>query len=135
MRNWRDMDRAEVEAIASGRTTTSGRLDVGELGSARAELARRDQEYAEEQEKARQEFERDLERSRTEREKSRQEFDAALVRENREAAKEAVSHQAEATRQAAERQMRIGRLAAWAAITSAVAAFAAVAVTIIQALR
>ena len=78
MRNWREMDRADVEAIASGRTT-GGRLDVRELGSARAELVRRDQEYAEEQEKARQEFEREMERGRIEREKNRQEFDAALA--------------------------------------------------------
>jgi hypothetical protein len=82
------MDRAEVEAIASGRTTSTGRLDVRELGSARAELARRDQEYAEQQEEAHREFEREMERSRIEREKNRQEFDAALARENREAARE-----------------------------------------------
>jgi hypothetical protein len=134
MRNWRDMDRAEVEAIASGRTT-GGRLDVGELGSARAELVRRDQEYAEQQEEIRQEFEREVERSRTERENSRQEFDAALARENREAAKQAVTLQAEAMREAAERQMRIGRLAMWGAVASALAALFAVAITIIHALK
>jgi hypothetical protein len=135
MRNWRDMDRAEVEAIASGRVTTSGRLDVRELGSARAELVRRDQEYAEQQEKTRQEFEREIERSRFEREKSRQEFDAALDRENREAAKEAVRLLAETTREAAERQVQILRLAAWAAVASALAALFALAITIIHALK
>ena len=135
MRNLRDMDRAEVEAIASGRIATSGRLDVRELGSARAELARRDQEYSEQQEKAHQEFEREMERSRIEREKNRQEFDAALARENREAAREAVRLQAEATREAAERQIRIGRLAAWAAVASALAAMFAFAITIMHALR
>jgi hypothetical protein len=81
MRNWRDMDRAEVEAIASGRAA-GARLDVRELGAARAELVRRDQEYAEQQEQARREFEREMEGSRAEREKTRQEFDAALAREN-----------------------------------------------------
>jgi hypothetical protein len=135
MRNWRDMDRAEVEAIASGRTTSNGRLDVRELGGARAELVRRDQEYAEQQEEAHREFEREMERSRTEREKNRQQFDAAFARENREVARETVRLQAEATREAVERQIRIGRLAAWAAVASALAAMFAVAVTIIQALK
>ena len=93
MRNWREMDRADVEAIASGRAT-GGRLDVRELGAARAELVRRDQEYAEQQEQARQEFERGIENSRTERETNRQQFDAALARENREAANEAARLQA-----------------------------------------
>jgi hypothetical protein len=79
------MDRAEVEAIASGRTNASGQLDVRLLGSARAELVRRDEEYAEKQEKIRQDFEREMERTRTEREMSRQEFDASLARESREA--------------------------------------------------
>ena len=96
---------AEVEAIASGRTT-GGRLDVRELGVARAELVRRDQEYAEQQEKIRQEFEREIERSRTERETNRQEFDAALARENREAARETAKLQLEATREATERPIR-----------------------------
>jgi hypothetical protein len=134
MRNWREMDRAEIEAIASGRTT-GGRLDVRELGSARAELVRRDQEYSEQQEKARQEFEREVERSRTEREKSQQEFDTALAREHREAEHGAARLQAEATREAAEQQMRIGRLAVWTAVASAIAAFAAAVVTVIQAIR
>jgi hypothetical protein len=135
MRNWREMDRAEVEAIASGRTITGGRLDVRELGNARAELVRRDQEYVEQQEKIRQEFEREMERSRSEREKSRQEFDAALARENREATKEAVRLLAEATREAAERQVRILQLATWAAIASAFAALFALAITFIHALK
>ena len=135
MPNWHEMDRAEIEAIASGRTITSGRLDVRELGNARAELARRDQEYAEQQEKIRQEFERGIERSRSEREKSRQEFDAALAHENREAAKEAVRSLADATWEAAERQVWILRLAAWAAVASAFAALFALAITIIHALR
>ena len=89
MRNWRDMDRAEVEAIASGRTSASGQLDVRALGSARAELVRRDQEYAEQQEKIRQEFEREMEKIRTEREKDRQAFDASLAVDSREAARQA----------------------------------------------
>ncbi len=121
MRKWRDMDRAEVEAIASGRTT-GGRLDVRELGAARAELVRRDQEYAEQQEKIRQEFEREIERSRAEREKSRQEFDAALARENREAARETAKLQAAAIREATERPIRIVTLAVWSAVASALAA-------------
>ena len=135
MRNLHDVDRAEVEAIASGRTITSGRLDVSELGSARAELVRRDQEYAEQQEKIRQEFEREMERSRSEREKSRQELDAALARENRETTKEAVRLLANATRETAERQVRILRLATWAAVASALAALFALAITIIHAIK
>ena len=134
MRNWREMDRAEVEAIASGRTT-GGRLDVRELGSARAELVRRDQEYAEEQEKARQEFEREMERSRIERERRREGFDTQLARENREAEREAAGLHTEATREAAERQIRIARMAVWAVVASAFAAMFALAVTIIQALK
>jgi hypothetical protein len=134
MRNWRDMDRAEVEAIASGRAT-GGRLDVRELGAARAELARRDQEYAEQQEQARQEFEREMERSRTERETSQQQFDASLARENREAARETAKLQAATTREAAERQIRIVTLAVWSAVASALTAMFAAAITIIHALR
>ena len=121
MQNWRDMERAAVEAIASGRTSTSGRLDIRAIGDARAELVRRDQAYAEEQEIARQEFERELERTRTERETSRQEFDASLARENRKAADEAARLQAAETREAAERQIRISDRAAWAAVASAIA--------------
>jgi hypothetical protein len=134
MRNWRDMDRAEVEAIASGRAT-GGRLDVRELGAARAELVRRDQEYAEQQEQARQEFEREMEASRAEREKARQEFDAAVARENRDGARETAKLQGAAIREAAERQIRIVTLAVWAAIASAVAAMFVAAIAIIRALR
>jgi hypothetical protein len=134
MRIWRDMDRAEVEAIASGRAT-GGRLDVKELGAARAELVRWDQEYAEQQEKIRQKFEREIERSRAEREKSRQEFDAALARENHEAARETGKLQAETTREATERPTRIVTLAVWSAAASALAAIFAAAITIIRALR
>jgi hypothetical protein len=134
MRNWRDMNRAEVEAIASGRAT-GGRLDVRELGAARAELVRRDQEYAEQQEQARQEFEREMEGSRAERDKTRQEFDAALAGENREAARETAKLQAAAIREAAERQIRIVTLALWSAVASALAAMFAAAISIIHVLR
>jgi len=89
------MGGAEVEAIASGRTSTSGRVDLNELGSARADLARRDQESAEELEKIRQEFEREMERIRSDREKARQKFDASFAHESREAAREAARLQAE----------------------------------------
>src|SRR5215472_7343522 len=114
MQNWRDMARAEVEAIASGSTSTSGRLDIRAIGDARAELVRRDQEYADQQERIRQEFERELERTRTERETNRQQFDASLAHENRQAAEEAAKLQAAATREAAERQIRVSDRAAWA---------------------
>ena len=131
----RDMERADVEAIASGRTSGSGRLDVSALGSARAELVRRDQEYAEHQERARQEFERELEKTRAERENSRQQFDAALSRENRKAAEEAAKLQAAATREASERQVRISDRAAWAAVASAIAAIASLIVTVLHTFR
>ena len=76
-----------------------------------------------------------MERSRSEREKSRQEFDAALARENRETTKEAVRLLANATREATERQVQILRLAIWAAVSSALAALFALAITIIHALK
>ena len=114
MRNWRDMDRAEVEAIASGRTLPSGRLGVEEVGSARAELVRRDQEYAEQQEKI------------------RQEFDAALAGENREAARQVAQMLSEAAKEVSERQIRIGRQAVRAAVAAAIAAGAAAIAAIAQ---
>lgn len=118
MRNWRELDRAVVELFA----TTMGRADPEMVGEARAELVRRDREYAQQEEQSRREFERDIEKTRTEREMSRQAFDAALAVESREAArqaaqiqsdasKEAAKLQAAATREAAERQVRAGRLA------------------------
>jgi hypothetical protein len=53
----RDMDPAQLEALASGRTTTSGVIDPRRVGEARYELQVRDREYAEQQEKSRREFE------------------------------------------------------------------------------
>jgi TolA-binding protein len=59
MLNWRDRDRADVEMIASGITSNSGRVNVAELGQARAELVRRNHEYAKAQERSRREYEDD----------------------------------------------------------------------------
>lgn len=146
MLNWRDRDRAEVEMIASGLTSNSGRLNVAEVGQARAELVRRDHEYAETQEASRRDFEREMEQKRHDREMSRQALDASLAVESREAArqaariqsdaaKEAANLQATATREAAERQVRAGRLAVGAAVASAIAALAAAFVAIAQAVK
>jgi hypothetical protein len=119
MRNWRDMDRAEVEAIASGRTTTSGQLNVRDLGSARAELVRRDEEYAEQQEKIRQQFEQEIERTRTEREMSRQDFEEKLVQRQ-------IDHAATLAREQLNTAQAAAKAAKWAAWAAGVAALGAI---------
>jgi hypothetical protein len=56
-RPMRDMDRAQLEALASGITSGSGGANPARAGHARYELLLRDRELAEEQEKSRREFE------------------------------------------------------------------------------
>jgi hypothetical protein len=53
----RDMDRAQLEALASGIASTSGYLNPKLAGEARYELMLRDREYAEQQENSRRDFE------------------------------------------------------------------------------
>ena len=53
----RDMDRAQLEALASGVTSNSGAPSPALVGEARYELMIRDREYAEHQEQSRRDFE------------------------------------------------------------------------------
>jgi adenylosuccinate synthase len=126
----RNEDRGQVEQWASG-LLVKGRG----VGDARAELVRRNHAYAEEQENSRREFELKLETIRTEREKDRQQFEASLAADNREVAKEAARIQATATREVAEKQLRIARAATSAAIAAAIAAFLSVAVTTVPIIK
>jgi hypothetical protein len=57
LRPMRDMDRAQLEALASGITSATGAANPKLAGEARYELMQRDREYAEQQEKSRREFE------------------------------------------------------------------------------
>jgi hypothetical protein len=57
LRPMRDMDRAQLEALASGITTGSGSVDPRQVGQARYERLLREQEYDEKQEKSRRDFE------------------------------------------------------------------------------
>jgi hypothetical protein len=57
LRPMRDMDRAQLEALATGITSPAGTLDPKLAGGARYEMMQRDREYTERQEKSRREFE------------------------------------------------------------------------------
>ena len=57
LRPMREMDRAQLEALASGIGTGSGPVDPRRVGQARHERLLRDQEYDEQQEKSRCDFE------------------------------------------------------------------------------
>jgi hypothetical protein len=57
LRPMRDMDRAQLEALASGIPGVMGGANPLQAGQARYELLVRDREYAEQQEKSRREFE------------------------------------------------------------------------------
>ena len=57
LRPMRDIDRAQLEALASGITTGSGSVDPRRVGQARHERLLRDLEYDEQQEKSRRDFE------------------------------------------------------------------------------
>src|SRR5579862_4676392 len=104
---WRRANRSEVEAWASAATSASGAVNVRVLGLARAELVRRDGEYAEQQEQSRRDYEdrreadrRDFEIKRFELEGRRlsdqQEQQERLAKMQVEAAREAAAIQAEA---------------------------------------
>jgi hypothetical protein len=54
---WREQPQEMVEATARGVTSSSGQVNVIQLGLARVELIRRDREYAEQQERSRRDFE------------------------------------------------------------------------------
>src|SRR6516164_448673 len=101
--DWRNRDRAEVEAIASGKTSVSGRVDVAQLGQARAEIVRRDHEYAEEQERSRRQYEDD-------RAAARREHEEQLLRRQMEHASKLAQEQLDTARAAQKAANR----AAWA---------------------
>jgi hypothetical protein len=56
----RDVDRALLEGLASGVTSTAAGPDPAQVGQARHELLVRDREYAEQQEQSRRDFETTL---------------------------------------------------------------------------
>src|SRR5436309_14572199 len=61
---FRSMERATLEMMASGVTSAAGYLDPTKLGLAKAELIRRDREYAEQQEQSRRSYEDQREANR-----------------------------------------------------------------------
>ena len=93
MRPIRNMDRAQLEADASGIASPSGSPDPRAVGRAKAEILCLDREYAEKQECLRREFERELETIRTEREKDRQRFDDELAQRQMEHASKLANEQ------------------------------------------
>jgi hypothetical protein len=104
-------------------------------------LARRDREHAEKQEQSRRAYEDERDASRRDfelkmfeaagnRAAVQQEHDEKLARMQADAAREAAIIQAQATEQSAERQVRVARWSAVAAIAAAFAAFLSLTVTL-----
>jgi hypothetical protein len=131
-------DRASLEVTANGPTHFSGTRSIEEVGLAKAEIIRRDREYAEQQEQSRRAYEDQREASRRDfeirifqaagnRAAVQQQHEEKLARMQADAAREAATIQARATEQAAERQVKIARWAAVAAMAAAVAAFISLA--------
>jgi Fe2+ transport system protein B len=136
--SWKTADRGVVEEYASGLNT----IDTRVIGLARAELVRRDQEYAQEREDDRRHWEDEREQSRRtfeikmfeaagSRAAIQQEHDEKLARMQADAAQEAALIQAQATERAAERQIQVGRWSAAAVVAAAVAALLSLAVTVV----
>ena len=73
------MDRATLEMLASGVTSHAGFADPTRLGRAKAELIRRDREYAEQQEQSRREFEMARFNAESDRDVKRKQFEEALA--------------------------------------------------------
>jgi hypothetical protein len=113
---WPKIDRATVENYAAGRPR-----DASYFGPAKAELLRRDQEYAEEQERSRRNYE-------DERAATRREFEEQLAQRQMDHASGLAKEQLDTARAAAKAAQR----AAWAA---AAAAFGAIAQAIIAAVK
>ena len=140
---YRDWERNRLEGAAHGAVT-------GDLGPARAELLRRDREYAEEQEKSRRTYEDERERSRrkfetdlaSDRENfelkmfddagmrgaARQDFEEKLAQRQMDHAAVLAKEQLDTARSAA----RAAKMAAWAA---GVAALGAIGQIIVAALK
>ena len=134
-------DRSRLEALASGITSPSGTPSPSAVGEARTELLREDQEYAEGQEASRRLWEDEREQSRRSfeikmfeaagnRAAIQQEHDEKLANLQAAAAKEAAVIQAQATEKAADKQVKVARWSAAAAIAAAVAALLSLAVTL-----
>jgi hypothetical protein len=108
MPNWREVPRAELETIASATTNAAAFVDQKDLGEARAELVRRDREYAEAQEQSRRKYE-------DERAATRREFEEQLMRRQMEHASNLAEEQLNTARSAA-------RAARWSAVAATIAA-------------
>jgi hypothetical protein len=121
---WRDRDRSMVEATASGAT-----VDTRQAGLARAELIRRDREYAEAQEQTRRDFETGLFNAESERQAKRQEFEEALVRRQMEHAAALAQRQMDHAAELADKQLAaaadVAKATKWAVWATALAAFGA----------
>lgn len=128
-------DRAMLETLVA-----SGYVDPPTQGAAKAELSRRDRDYTETQEISRREYEDQREASRREfevkvfvaagnRAAVQQEHEEKLARMQADAAREAATIQAQATEHAAERQVRVARWSAYAAMGAAIAALISLVVT------
>jgi hypothetical protein len=129
---YRDWEQGRLEGAAHGAIT-------GDRGPARAELLRRDREYAEEQEKSRRNYEdeRDVARRSFEAEM----FDAAGKREaarqkfEEELAKRQMDHAAALAREqldTAQAAASAAKMAAWAAVAAALGAIGQVIVAVLK---
>ena len=142
---WREQERHLVEATASGAT-----IDVRQLGLARAELIRRDREYAEQQERARRKFEMDRDSDRENhklkmfdeaglREIARQKFEEELARRQMEhasaLAKEQMEHASALAKEQLDTAQATSRTALWAAMAAGLSALGAISQALIAALK
>lgn len=119
----RDQPRWQVELSA-----VPGNANFQTQGAGRAELVRRDREYAESQEQSRREFEMALFNAEGERDVKRKQFEEALAERQMAHATALAKEQLGAAQSAA----KAARLAAWA---TAFAAIAAIAQAVIAAIK
>jgi hypothetical protein len=120
---WMKVDRITLENYAAGRPR-----DFPNLGAARVELLRRDNEYAEQQERSRRTFETDMFEAVGKREAARQEFEEKLAQRQMDHAAALASEQLNTARAAA-------KAAKWAAWAAGVAALGAIGQIIVAALK
>jgi hypothetical protein len=113
---WAKLNRVALENYAAGRAR-----DDPNLGAARVELLRRDNEYVEEQERSRRKFE-------TDHQVARQEFEEKLAQRQMDHAAALAREQLNTAQAAA----RAAKMAAWAA---GVAAFGAIGQIIVAVLK
>jgi hypothetical protein len=113
---WMKLGRTTLENYAAGRPR-----DDPNLGRARTELLRRDNEYAEEQERSRRKFE-------TDHQAARQDFEEKLAQRQ-------MDHAAVLTREqlhTAQAAAKAAKLAAWAATAAALGAIGQVIVAVLK---